>query len=243
MCSTYVYLLIPEVSYLPIEMYVNTFLPDVLLLLFLCATNIVTSRYFHFWLESWLFILPCHTSAVAFLLFPSFLSDLHFPFLCTGEWCPEGGWPPSHIQLITNVPCDFWSQSTLAALMPKAVTPGRKDELGGAPGAAPTACGVGPSVPLWVCSLPSLQREISMPCEATQSPSGSQRQQVLLLSCCRRGQGKGPGEALPCHTLGKTEGTMGLQWASTNPSWNKPSWFQREVLSPSRLSVEHVPVI
>lgn len=60
--------------------YANTFLPDVLLPLFLCATNIVISRYFHFWLKLGLFMLPCHTPPVAFLLFLSFFVRLGFSF-------------------------------------------------------------------------------------------------------------------------------------------------------------------
>lgn len=164
--------------------YANTFLPDVLLPLFLCATNIVISRYFHFWLKLGLFMLPCHTPPVAFLLFLSFFVRLGFSFFfcsryspfCTGEWRPGGDWPLSRIQLITNVPRDFQSQSTWAALIPKAVTPGRKDELSGAPGAAPAACGAGPSVPLWGCSLSSLQRDLDTlwrHLEAPQVPKGS----------------------------------------------------------------------
>lgn len=148
---------------------------------------------------------------MALLLFPSFCScqTWIFLFFAAGEWCPGGSWPPSHIQLITNVPSDFRSQSTWAALTPKAVTPGRKDELSGAPGAAPTTCAVGPSVPLWGCKESSRYLV-----KAPRSLSGPQRQHVLLHSCCRREQGKALDEAPPWHALDKTEGTTGLQWAN-----------------------------
>lgn len=91
------------------------------------------------------------------------------------------------------------------ALGDRAPEPGEKgveklDELSGAPGAAPTTRDVGPYVPLWGCSLPSLQREILVPCEGTQkplrSPMAARFAPQLLRE--RAGQGSGRGTALPC---------------------------------------------
>lgn len=74
------------------------------------------------------------------------------------------------------------------------------EKLEGAPDAIPTTRGVEPSVPLWGCSLPALQKETSVPCEGTPRPHGSPTAARFAPRLLREsaGRGSGQGSALPC---------------------------------------------
>lgn len=178
-----------------------------------------------------------------------------FPFLRSRDClfaqvggCPGGGRPPVHLQLITSVPHGFRSQNTRAALIQEAVTPEEKrvEKLDGAPDAIPTTHGVGPSVPLWGCSLPASQKETSVPCEGTPRPPGSPTAARFAPRLLREsaGRGSGQGSALPRVRQDRGHGgPSASKRSNSGPGWNKPPLFQRKVLSPSRLPAERVPVI
>lgn len=136
--------------------------------------------------------------------------------------------------MITNVPCDFWRQRTWAALTPKAVTPGRKDELSGAPGATP-AYGVGPSVPLWVFSFPSLQREMSIPCEGTQKPLRSLKTAGFVPQLLQKRAGWGSGWGTTLSHVRQGWGHHGLSVSKSQPQLEQTILISKRSIEPIKI--------